>query len=47
MAAIAEKIGNNTAEMLEHMKTDNLSPRLAAEQMARRRVEEAITYRRH
>jgi glutamate dehydrogenase (NAD(P)+) len=46
MAAIEEKIGNNTAEMLEHMKTDNLSPRLAAEQMARRRVEEAITYRR-
>lgn len=47
MAAIEEKIGSNTAEMLERMTAESLPPRSAAEQMARRRVEEAVTYRRH
>jgi glutamate dehydrogenase (NAD(P)+) len=46
MTAIEEKIRSNTAEMLERMKTEHLPPRSAAEQMARQRVEEAITYRR-
>ena len=32
--------------LFERMETDNLRPRQAAEQMARRRVEEAMTYRR-
>jgi glutamate dehydrogenase (NAD(P)+) len=45
-ATIAEKIRTNTAEMLAHMKQQQVLPREAAVQMARRRVEEAMTYHR-
>jgi glutamate dehydrogenase (NAD(P)+) len=45
-ATIAEKIRANTAEMLSHMKQQQVLPREAAVQMARRRVEEAMTYHR-
>jgi glutamate dehydrogenase (NAD(P)+) len=44
-ATIAEKIRANTAEMLAHMQQQVL-PREAAVQMARRRVEEAMAYHR-
>jgi len=45
-ATIAEKIRANTAEMLAQMKQQQLLPREAAVQMARRRVEEAMAYHR-
>ena len=45
-ATIAEKIRANTAEMLAHMKQQQVLPREAAVQMARRRVEEAMAYHR-
>jgi glutamate dehydrogenase (NAD(P)+) len=46
MATIEEKIRSNTSEMVERMKTENIVPREAAIQMARRRVEEAMQYHR-
>lgn len=46
MQTIEEKIRANTAEMLERMKAEKTSPRQAAVQMARRRVEEAMRYHR-
>jgi glutamate dehydrogenase (NAD(P)+) len=46
LATIAEKIRANTAEMLAHMKQQQVLPREAAVQMARRRVEEAMAYHR-
>jgi glutamate dehydrogenase/leucine dehydrogenase len=45
-ATIAEKIRANTAEMLAQMKQQQIFPREAAVQMARRRVEEAMAYHR-
>jgi len=45
-ATIAEKIRANTAEMLVQMKQQQILPREAAVQMARRRVEEAMAYHR-
>lgn len=42
MATIAEKIARNTREVLEHVRTANLLPRKAAEQLAERRVREAM-----
>jgi glutamate dehydrogenase (NAD(P)+) len=45
-ATIAEKIRANTAEMLAQMKQQQVLPREAAVQMARRRVEEAMAYHR-
>jgi glutamate dehydrogenase/leucine dehydrogenase len=45
-AAIAEQIRANTAEMLAHMQQQQVLPREAAVQMARRRVEEAMAYHR-
>jgi glutamate dehydrogenase (NAD(P)+) len=46
MQTIEEKIRANTAEMLDRMKAGTIAPRKAAVQMARRRVEEAMRYRR-
>jgi glutamate dehydrogenase/leucine dehydrogenase len=43
---IAEKIHANTTEMLAQMKQQQILPREAAVQMARRRVEEAMAYHR-
>ena len=45
-ATIAEKIRANTAEMLVQMKQQQILPREAAMQTARRRVEEAMAYHR-
>jgi glutamate dehydrogenase (NAD(P)+) len=45
-ATIAEKIRANTAELLAQMKQQQILPREAAVQMARRRVEEAMAYHR-
>jgi len=44
--AIAEKIRGNTAEVLERAGRDALTPRRAAEEMARTRVLEAVRLRR-
>jgi glutamate dehydrogenase/leucine dehydrogenase len=46
LAAIEEKVRMNTLEMLERAERRNISPRAAALEMARRRVDEAMTYRR-
>ncbi len=45
-AAIAEKIGRNTREVLEQAARDKIQPRAAAVAMAERRVAEAMGYRR-
>jgi glutamate dehydrogenase (NAD(P)+) len=45
-ATIAEQIRANTAELLAQMPQQPILPREAAVQMARRRVEEAMTYHR-
>ncbi|MCI5212250.1 MAG: Glu/Leu/Phe/Val dehydrogenase, partial [Candidatus Electrothrix sp. ATG2] len=44
--AIAEKIQRNTKEVLAAAKKDNLLPREAAVQLARRRLEKAMGFRR-
>jgi glutamate dehydrogenase/leucine dehydrogenase len=46
MASIAEKIRANTTEMLARVKHSCTPPRQAAVEMARRRIEEAMSYRR-
>lgn len=46
MQTIEEKIRTNTTAMLKRMKAENITPREAAVQMARHRVEEAMRYRR-
>jgi glutamate dehydrogenase (NAD(P)+) len=46
MAAIEEKIRANTAETLARAKKSGGLPRHAAVEMARRRIEEAMSYRR-
>lgn len=43
---IVERIRANTAEVLERMEAQGVTPRAAAEEMARARVAEAQTYRR-
>ena len=45
-AAIEDKIGRNTAEVLERAGRDGRRPRAAAEAMARERVEAAMRYTR-
>jgi glutamate dehydrogenase/leucine dehydrogenase len=45
-ATIAEKIRANTTELLAQLKQQQILPREAAVQMARRRVEDAMAYRR-
>ena len=47
MAAIAEKVRANTAEVLKRMTEDESSPREAAIRLAQARVKEANSYRRH
>jgi glutamate dehydrogenase (NAD(P)+) len=44
--AIAEKIGRNTREMLEQASRTGRMPRVAAVEMAERRVRQAACYRR-
>jgi glutamate dehydrogenase/leucine dehydrogenase len=46
-AAIAEKIRANTAAVLQRVAEAGITPREAAEALARERVAEAATYRRH
>jgi glutamate dehydrogenase/leucine dehydrogenase len=46
MASIADKIRANTTEMLEQAKHSGVPPRHVAVAMARRRIEEAMSYRR-
>jgi glutamate dehydrogenase/leucine dehydrogenase len=46
MAAIEEKIRANTAETLARVKQGNMTPRQAAVEMARNRLQEAMRYRR-
>ncbi len=46
MTVIGEKITRNVAQVLEQATTKNLTPRAAAEQMARKRIEEAMRLRR-
>jgi glutamate dehydrogenase/leucine dehydrogenase len=46
MATIEEKIRANTAETLARAQKSGELPRQAAEEMARRRIEEAMRYRR-
>jgi glutamate dehydrogenase/leucine dehydrogenase len=46
MAAIEEKIRANTAETLARARQGNITPRQAAEEMARSRLKEAMRYRR-
>jgi glutamate dehydrogenase/leucine dehydrogenase len=46
LGTVAEKIRANTAEMLAHMQQQQILPREAAVSMARRRIEEAMRYRR-
>lgn len=46
MAMIEERIRANTAEVLERARNRKCTPRLAAIEMARGRVEEAMRYRR-
>jgi glutamate dehydrogenase (NAD(P)+)/glutamate dehydrogenase (NADP+) len=45
--AIEEKIRRNTVEMLARADERGISPRAAAEEMARSRIAEAAEYRRH
>jgi glutamate dehydrogenase (NAD(P)+) len=45
-AAIAEKIGANTAAVLARVAATGATPRAAAEEIARERIAEAATYRR-
>ena len=45
-AAIEEKVRANTREMLELAMSQNLEPRIAAERIARARIEEMTAYRR-
>ena len=44
--AIRDKVRENTRETLERARTGGLAPRAAAEEMAERRVREAMRYRR-
>ena len=46
MAAIAEKVSNNTKTVLEISRTENIQPREAAIQMASERVKKAMSMRR-
>jgi glutamate dehydrogenase/leucine dehydrogenase len=46
LVTIDEKIRTNTAELLMRMDRDGLLPRVAATQMARARIEEAMAYHR-
>lgn len=46
LAAIEDKIGRNTAEVLERASRNSQRPRAAAETMARERVEAAMRYTR-
>ncbi|HEY7490388.1 MAG TPA: Glu/Leu/Phe/Val dehydrogenase [Candidatus Tectomicrobia bacterium] len=46
MAAIEEKIRANTAETLARARQGNMTPRQAAEEMARSRLQEAMHYHR-
>jgi glutamate dehydrogenase (NAD(P)+) len=46
LASIEEKIRCNTIEVLEGVKNEGWPPREAAIRLARRRIEEAQTYRR-
>jgi glutamate dehydrogenase (NAD(P)+) len=46
MAAIEEKIRANTAETLARARQGNITPRQAAEEMARSRLQEAMHYHR-
>lgn len=46
MVAIEDRIRNNTSEILERARSESCTPRQAAMNMARRRVEEAMQYRR-
>jgi len=46
LATIAEKVGANTAAVLMRVTEEGLTPREAAIQLARARVEEAMGYRR-
>ena len=47
MAVIEERIRANTSEVLEIARRDNCTPREAAVAMARRRVDEAMQYRKY
>ena len=47
MAAIEDRIRANTSEVLEMTRRENCTPRQAAVAMARKRVEEAMRYRRY
>ena len=47
LASIEDRIRSNTSEVLERAKRQNCPPRHAAVEMARARVEEAMSYRRH
>lgn len=44
--AIEEKLRRNTAEVLDRAKRDAVAPRVAAEAMARERVERAMSFKR-
>ena len=46
LAAIADKIRVNTTELLTRVTEEGFLPRDAAIQLARKRVEEAMRYRR-
>jgi glutamate dehydrogenase (NAD(P)+) len=47
MAAIEDRIRANTSEVLDMARRNNCTPRQAAVAMARKRVEEAMRYRRY
>jgi glutamate dehydrogenase/leucine dehydrogenase len=46
IASISEKISRNTREVLRDVREQNALPRVAATQLAERRVREAMSYRR-
>jgi glutamate dehydrogenase (NAD(P)+) len=46
MATIAEKIHTNTAQLIARVQATNLLPREAGMQLARVRIEEAMSYRK-
>ena len=46
MATIEEKIRTNTADVLARLQQGNVNPREAAVALSRRRVEDAMHYRR-
>lgn len=45
-AEIAEKVNDTTAELLDRIRHQTLTPRAAADQMARERLHQALALRR-